>query len=342
MTFINDEDFPNPSEINLHPCLSSARYLHTVPESVQITQICQDSSNPSLVIINFTLVGAFLFTPSLNILEVDGDDSYTLNNIKGIFALGHYKNPNIPIDTQCSTYQGQIVFDIGQKILNYTSSQIIKLELVMAGQVPLSYGVSYPNQIVSSIYDWYKGVLPRPNNITYNNGFLGITFDYGSAGCSCELQCVTPTGVSQKITFCPDDTQTIVLERDPNSLDPYSILVELSDPLGNISKLALQTLYNTKPKSLFLTTSTTPKKIELTLDRTSVNNISITSEAYYRIYKYSGSKNNVSIWKDWSNIDWNHFIDYDIIVGETYGYAVVFKGQFNDISLQSDWSETIL
>ncbi len=40
-----------------------------------------------------------------------------------------------------------------------------------------------------------------------------------------------------------------------------------------------------------------------------------------------------------SSINWNHFIDYNVIAGETYGYRVLFKGQFGEESIASDWTE---
>lgn len=339
MTIILDENFIGPDEINLHPCLTSSRFLNKIDEAVNIVQVCQDSNNTSLIIIDFSLIGVYLFSPTLKILSVDGDTSYTDNNVVGQLAVGHYKNSAIPINTHCGTIHGQLVYDIGSLITNYINAQVIDIELIMVGTVPTAYGVSYPNQTVSSTFSWFKGKLPTPIGLTYSNNTLGLSFDYSSeATCNCQMQCITPTGVSHSITFCPNDKQTIFLYKDSSSVDPYNILIQLEDALGNASSIELQSLYNVKPLPPIVVYKTIPKRIEIYLNKNSINQVEINSSAYYRILRYHNNSSNYVIWKDWSNLDWNHFIDYDIVNGDTYGYAVVYKGQFDDISSQSDWT----
>lgn len=339
MTSIPDAFFLSPEEVNLQPCLTASRFLNTVPESVSITQCCQDTNNTSLVIINFVLVGAFLFTPTLRILAVDDDTSYEQNNVQGIFALGHVSNPEIPINTNCTTYHGTLVFDIGSAITNYITAQRITFELVMQGTVPLSYGVSFPNQTVSDTFEWNKGVLPQPVNLTYTNGNLGVTFEYnGQTNCSCNIQCFIPSGVSQQITFCPGEKQTVFLYRDPLSIDPYSILIQLSDSLGNVSEINTQTMLGMIPKAPLTLVGTKPKRVQINLTRLSANDVQISDDAKYQILKYQGSEANAVVWKDWSSIAWSHFVDYEVVPYETYGYAVRFMGPFGDVSNQSSWT----
>jgi len=340
MTTIRDEDFSTPAEINIQPCLTASRFLNTVSESVVITQICQDTYNTSLVVIDFILVGAFLFYPTLKIISVDGDGSYASNNVVAPLAVGHYKNPTIPINTNCTTYQGQLVFDVGSVINNYITAQTIELSLEMRGEVPQSFGVSFPNQTVTSDFSWNKGILPHPINLTYNGGMLGVTFEYrGDRDCSCNIQCLIPSGVAQNIAFCPGQQQTVYLYRDPSSLDPYSLLIQLQDSLGNVSQISTQSLIGVSPAAPIVSAHTKPKHVKINLIRSSVNGVEINNTNSYKILKYQGSVNNRHTWKDWSNLNWNNFIDYDVIPGERYGYAVKFKGELGDESNISSWIE---
>lgn len=337
---IPDNRFQGPRDLNLHPCVTSSRWLNLVPEAVTITSICQDSNNTSLVIIYFTLVGAFYFTPTCKILAVDGDVSYGTNNITAPLAVGHYLNPTLPIDTNCTVYHGQLVFDFGHVIPNFTSATHIELSLEMAGSIPQSYGVSYPSQIVTHQYNWDKGVLPIPIGISYNNGDLNIIFGYnGNVDCNCQLQCYTPSGVNFNLSFCPDEQQSITLYQGDTNGDPYSVILQLVDGLGNTSNLEFQSMFTARPVALVVNKQTKPKRVEIGLFRQSINGAMFDNEAQYQIIKYQGSSTNTRIWKDWSSINWNTFIDYDIIPNERYGYAVRFKGKFNDISYLSDWAE---
>jgi hypothetical protein len=69
------------------------------------------------------------------------------------------------------------------------------------------------------------------------------------------------------------------------------------------------------------------------------NGVELDNNAQYQILRYEGSTANYKIWKDWSSINWNSFVDYDIIPGQKYGYAVRFKGLFGEVSRISNWSE---
>lgn len=340
---INDEDFSSPAVINLHPCLTSSRYLSAVQESVIITNCCQDPNNPALVIIDFTLVGAYIFQPYVNIISVDENTSYSQHNIRPPLAVGHYKNVNIPINTACSTYYGQLVYDFGKVIDNFLSAQLITFELVMVGSVPLAYGVSYPSQTITASFDWNKGVLPSPVNLLYNEGFLSVVFEYkGTKDCSCDIQCVIPTGVGYNVQFCPDEQQNVILYQGDTSGDPYSVLIQLRDSIGNISSLEFQSLFTSKPLPPSVSVGTKPKRIDITISRQSVNFVSFDETLEYQVLRYRGKSSNAKIWKDWSHINWNHFVDYDVIPGETYGYALRFKGKFNEVSNLSDWTEVTI
>jgi hypothetical protein len=340
-TKISDQSFSGPAIINQHPCMASSRWLNAVPELVTITRCCQDVYNTSLVIIDFTLVGTFLFTPTLRILSVDGDESYISLGSVAPLAMGHTKNSSLPINTNCNTFNGTLVFDFGRAINNYISAQTIVFELFMQGQVPSSFGVEFPNQSCSDVYTWNKGVLPSPVNLVYDQyGNLSVFFEYkGNVDCSCNIQCSIPSGVSSQINFCPGETQSIILYQDPSQSDPFSVLLQLSDSIGNISNLEFQSLYTTIPKSPIVSTDTKPKRINVFIATASSNGVELDNNAQYQILRYEGTPSNHKIWKDWSNINWNSFVDYDIIPGQKYGYAVRFKGLFGEVTRISSWSE---
>jgi hypothetical protein len=340
-TKISDENFRGPDIINQHPCMTSSRWLNAVPELVSITRCCQDVYNTSLVIVDFTLVGTYLFTPSLRILSVDEDETYSSLSVTAPLAVGHTKNSSLPINTNCNTFNGTLVFDFGRAISNYTSAQNITFELEMQGQVPLSYGVNFPNQTCSDTYSWNKGILPLPVNLLYDQyGNLSVVFEYkGNIDCSCNIQCSIPSGVSSEVTFCPGETQSITLYQDPNQADPYSVLIQLSDTIGNVSSLQFQSLYTTIPKAPIAISDSKPKRINVYIATQSDNGVELDNNAQYQILRYEGSTANYKIWKDWSSINWNSFVDYDIIPGQKYGYAVRFKGLFGEVSRISNWSE---
>lgn len=343
MTKIADENFDSPNEINMHPCVTADRWLNAVPETVSISQVCQDPSNTSLVVIDISLVGAFLFTPTLKILSVDGDTSYTQMGVVAPFALGHYKNPEIPINTNCATWHGQVVFDIGTVVNDYLNAQEIVFQLCMVGQVPQAFGVTYPNQTAIATYQWQKGVLPSPVNLQYSNGNLGVTFEYlGEGICDCELICSPASGVTQNLTFCPNEKQTVILYQDPASQDPYSVFIQLADALGNQSNLEFQSVFNTVPLQPVVIKADKPKRVEVSMSKISANGIPVEDDVQYQVLKYEGNSSNVEIWKDWSHRDWSNFVDYEVTEGKTYGYAIRFKGIFGDLSRQSVWTEIIV
>lgn len=334
------DNFESPDYFNALDCMTSSRYLNSVNEVLEITSVCQDPNNIGLVVIDFTLVGTFLYTPRLELLSVDGDTSYETNGILVPLDINNLKNSTIPINTNCQVFNGRLVYDFGRVIPNYTTCQSISFRLIMTGSIPLSFGTTIPPQNPFTNFTWTKGVLPKPIGIEYTSqGYLNVIFGYeGSVDCSCNLTCIAPSGVSHDLSFCPGDTQVVTFLNDSSNTDPYSILIKLADTLGNESVIDFNTYVFTKPKRLGLNLGTKPKRIEVLLDRKSEGNVDIPTNAYYQIIKFHGTSQNTQIWKDWSNLSWSYFVDYDIIPGETYGYAVRFKGDFNDISLLSEWA----
>lgn len=342
MTKILDTNFLTPAQINELPCFTADRWLEKINESVVVIQCCQDTDNTSLVIIDFVLVGSFYFTPYVKILSVDGDTSYTTRGVTAPLALGHYKNPTIPINTQCSTFHGQVVFDFGQVISNFRSAATITFELGMIGQIPQSYGVSFPPQTPTSTFIWQKGVLPNPVSINYVNGNYNIVFEYkGDIDCSCSLQCVMPSGISHNVKFCPDESQVLNVYKGDLTADPSTLLIQLSDSIGNRSILQVQPLIGVKPQAPTLVVSDDPNRVEVVIAATSLNGTVLT-DVQYQVIKYTNTANNYVVWKDWSSRPVSKFIDLDVIKGKTYGYAVRYLGKFGDMTQLSDWSSTVV
>lgn len=337
MTIIRDEDFTNPLIINTLDCVSADRYLHKVDEAVSIAQVCQDSNNPSLVIVSFSLVGAFLFVPFCKILEVDGDTSYQINDVTAPIAIGHYRNVEIPINTNCATIHPEVVFDFGQVIPNFLSAQVIRFRVGMIGTIPTSFGLNFPSQTPIVDYIWTKGILPRPINLTYSNNTIQVSFEYnGNVDCSCNIQCLVPSGVSHNIAFCPNDIQTINIVQQLSG-SPFNMLLTLEDSIGNQSNLSINTVINVIPKPPIITKQARPSRIEISISNQAMDG-SILEDSDYQIIKYVGHPSNHVIWKDWSERSWASFIDRDILPNTTYGYAVRYKGKFEDRSNLSEWS----
>jgi hypothetical protein len=341
MTVISDSDFRNPNQLGNLPGYSSSRFLDTIPESVSVVRVCQDSQNPSLVVIDFSIAGSYYFTPTVNILDVDGDGSYHTNQVVAPLFLTDERSSSIPINTYGGVVNAKIVADFGRVIPNFLYAQRINFELRMVGSVPISYGVSFPAQTPTTSYLWEKGVLPTPIDISYNNGVLQVFFEYnGQVDCLCNIQCVEPSGVASRINFCPNDTQSIVINQGLSG-DPFTFNLLLTDAIGNLSEFTATSYINVNPANPIVAlrrpSKSGPLRAEIGISNLSKNGVSIV-DAEYQIVKYTNSPHNYIVWKDWSERPWTNFIDYEIKPGNTYGYAVRYKGKFNDISNLSQWT----
>lgn len=337
---IRDQDFMPPSVINLMDCFSSDRYMHSVAEQVTILQVCQDPNNPALAIIDFSLVGAFLFTPLCQILSVDGDDSYTRNGVIAPLAIGHYRNIDVPIDTHCSTISGSLVFDFGKVIPNFMACRNITFRLTMMGEIPQSYGLSFPTQAPIAVYSWDKGSLPSPIGLSYVDGNLQVIFEYnGDTNCSCQMQCLTQSGSNQDIVFCPGQRQSFIIEQVLSG-DPFAFAIQLRDGIGNSSTLNGQTLLYTDVMPPIVGYTRTDPHIKISIPVLALNGQSL-EDVEYQILKYYNTVSSYQIWKDWSERPSSVFVDYDVLPGQVYGYAVRYRGRFNDVSNISSWTTVV-
>lgn len=336
-TRISDENFMTPAQINVLPCVSADRYLNKIEEEVTVLRCCLDPNDTSLVIIDFSLAGAFLFTPYCKILEVDGT-SYEEDNIFAPILEEHPSCSSLPIDTNCGIFHSQLVYDFSAVISNFPSALEIKFELGMVGTVPQAYGITFPSQTPIHQFTWRKGVSLKPINISHYNGNLSVIFQYqGNIECSCNIQCVAPSGVVYDIKFCPDESRELIFATGDLNGHPQNLTITLVDSLGNNSSLSIQGLLNVNVSKPILVYKNDPKRVEVSINRRSLygdqfNNVE------YQVIKYRGNSQNYEIWKDWCDREWNTFIDTDIIEGNLYGYAVRYRGKFLDVTNLSDWA----
>lgn len=338
MTIILDEQFPDPEDINSMDCVSADRFLNSVQEEININQVCQDQYTPSLVILSLTVIGAFLYTPICYILEVDGDTSYQNNGVTAPLVSSHFRTNEIPINTNCNTFHPELVFDFGKVVPNFTSAGTIKFRLQLIGTAPQSYNTSFISSNPYAEYIWPKGVLPSPINLRYNGERLEVLFQYfGNGECSCNIQCLTHTGVNNNIKFCKDEIQTISFTESLTG-DPFSFTISLRDGLGNLSNIDIHSVLNVTPQPPVIASLGDPSRNEITIFPYSLAGIEL-KEVDYQIFKYVGDNNNIHVWKDWSERSYGSFIDRDILPNTSYGYAVRYRGKFGDISNISSWAE---
>lgn len=339
---ISDDNFPSHTTLNLLPCMSSDRYLKKVEEVLVISRCCVDPNNTNIVIIDFSINGVYLYMPTLYILSVGGDISYEDDGVTAPFIPSHYASSSVPVNTNCAVYHGQLAFDFGNAIPDFLKEAEISFKLVMAGSLPQSYGIESPDLSVSQIYNWSKGITPRPINLSWYNGNLQVVFEYEpTRDCSCNIQCSLPTGVSQEIILCPDKRQEVVISNIELNGNPQNLIIQLKDSVGNLSELIVQGLLGVTPQTPSISKFMDPKRVEISINRQDVLGNNLTN-VEYQLLRYEGSSNNYRIFKDWSFSDWDYFVDYDVIPGKTYGYSVRYKGKFQDTSNFSDWAEVTI
>jgi len=340
MTSIPNNRFQNPEQLNSLAGVSASRSLRLADQTVEFITSCQDPNNPSLVFIEFSLAGIVSYMPVIKILEVDGDNSFETNTVVARIVTNDTRSIPLPIATNNGSLNGKILVDFGSAIPNFLAAQKITFKLEMIPQVAIIPGTTVPTTLIYKEYVWEKGVLPTPYTLSYENGVLKVYFQYlGEGNCACQIQCVTPSGVSSDINFCPDDIQAVSVTKELNG-DPFTFNVVLRDGVGNTSTLDITTLINVIPISPIVSieeVSSRRLRAQISINRLNFRGISV-SDADYQIIKYTDTPGNYVVWKDWSIRGWDTFMDYNIKEGHTYGYAVRYKGKYGDISEFSPWT----
>lgn len=340
MTTIPDNQFRGPDQLNTLVGVSSSRLATLADQRLEVTSTCQDSNNPSLVILEFQLAGLFYYMPIIKILQVDDETNYETNGVVAPIYRNDTRFTSIPIAALNGNVNGKILVDFGSVIPNFLSAQKIRFKLEMVPQSSTVPGTVIATQPVSSEFTWEKGLLPTPYTIAYEQGVLKVYFQYlGLADCSCNIQCVTPSGVNTDLNFCPNDVQAVNITKDLDG-DPFTFNIIVRDTIGNTSTLDVTTLINVIPSSPILNLYEPSNQVirnEISINRLSIRGISV-FDADYQIIKYVDSPSSYVIWKDWSARGWNTFTDYDIKPGHIYGYSVRYKGKYGDISEFSPWA----
>jgi hypothetical protein len=346
---VHNRDFIGPDRLGKLPCVVCSRFLEKVDEKVIILNVCQDEQNPSVVWITFSLNGVFNYTPKLNIFRVDEDGSYKNSNITAPIFLSYYRNTvnSLPINTNCQTKTYILAFDFGSVIPNFLGCNVVEFELVMDGIMPENLNIPDFAELTKTIRDinvWTKGPTPNPYRLVYssNNEKLFIYFDFNdNIPCKCNIECASISGNINTIQYCPDKISRITVDYAQGD-DPQSILLRFSDTIGNFKTLDIYPLIGTTPMTPIISALANPKRIEINIDKKSLNGSSVGDKVAYQIWKYNSSISSAFIWKDWSYRDHTTFVDMDVIPGNTYGYALRLRGPFGDESKISNWaSKTI-
>lgn len=339
---IPDSQFLTPTQIRALPCTTADRYLKSVAEVMDIISVCQNSLNPSIIEITFSINGVYLYTPVCEIWEVDADTSYRSNAVTAPLVVGFPTHPPLPINTNCAIGVYTLAFNFAQAIPLLANARFIKFNLKMLGQLPGNLGlVGYPNNIVvQQTYSWRKGLTANPISLIYTEaGKLVVYFEFNeSVDCSCFLQCITPSGVGSEVSFCEDKKQKVIIDRGPLSGDPSNILIQIRDSRGNNNDITIQALLDVIPAKPTVYPFSSPKRVEVNISHLANNGEQLKGNIAYQVWKYEGSASSAKIWKDWSYRKWQTFVDMDVIPGRTYGYAVRYLGEYKDKSRLSDWT----
>jgi hypothetical protein len=341
MTLINDRSFLSPAQINLLPGMSSSRFANIAPATVSVSRICQDSNNPSIVIIDFVCGGAFSFIPEVKILRVDADTSYTTNGVTVPILLNDTRGSSIPISMLNGATAATIVCNFADAIPSFLSAQAIEYTLSINGSISIGFNIPVLPQSATYTSVWTKGVLPVPIGLTYNRGILRVEFQYdGTQDCSCQITCTEPVGVNVDLNFCPEQVQIIDI-RNIMDGDPFNTVISIRDSFGNISDLPISSVINVNPQAPIVysqrLSSNGFSKNGVAINKMSVNGVQLVN-VQYQILRYVGTTNNYSIWQDWSSDTDLSFSDCEVRAGEIYGYAVRYKDKFNDTSKISQWT----
>jgi hypothetical protein len=333
MTRIPVSEFRDPAQINVLSNLASTRQFRGVTGAITIGDVCQDANDPRKVIIDFTSVGLAVAALQVNILAIDGDTSPATSGLVAPIAQSDIRNYRFPITYSQGLTSGKIVADFGFAIPDFLEKSIIIFSVSALS--------SEGTVLFTAEYTWVKANLPQPVGLNYNNGLLQVMFQYaGEQNCACSIECVSPSGVTANINFCPNQVQTINLDTTLNG-DPFDFSIIVRDGLGNSSNITTSALLNVvpQPPSLGITQKdrhNSPRG-SILVNPLSINNNEIKYK-YYQIVKYESTPNNYFIWKDWTDNSETLLFDEDLKINKTYGYAIRYKGEFNDISEFSSWA----
>jgi len=355
-TKVPDNEFLSHEILNKMHCVASDRYLHKVPELVEVLECCQDELNPSIVYIKFKLNGVFDYTPRITktgkvgcmILRVDNDTSFQRDKVVApIFLNYHRSDPkSLPLNTKCKDAIFTLAFDFGTVIPEFLGAKEIIFRLRMDGILPSRLKFQKFQKLEKSVFDdynWKKGPTPNPYRMDYDpdREKLMVYFQFQQGiPCHCNILCESISGDPGVVQYCEDKTSRVIVDFVAGN-DPGQLLLYFSDGFGNTSSLDVQPLVKVLPSAPSAYKKEKPRRVEVGFSRMSVGGTKLQDGIAYQIWKYDQSISSARIWKDWSYRAYSTFSDTDVIPGRTYGYAVRYRGSFGEESLLSGWSTVV-
>jgi hypothetical protein len=352
-------------------CLASGFGLTIVPESLNITNICQDPLNVNIVYVDLSIAGAFQYDLDINVSWTDP----TTGVLQGPFSLNEvfissYKNTGLPslngISPSCGSIDVTIAFNCGTLASNVSETNLIPdfasiptLDFFIQGfGEPLQELINeliadgVPEEVANSVAGessnpmatgtLSKGLSPEPYKIVWDPITLEMQIQYLSVDglpCSCAINCVDPTSDDFDVVVCEDQVQTISTSSTSIIGDPTNVSITFKDAVGNTTLFGVHSVVGVIPKTPGSLLKSGPSHVQVVPFYSSINEKAIQKEnVSMQVWRYVGNPGNGHVWKDWSSKLWNTFYDKDIEPGTTYGYAVKFKGEFNEESYMSSWS----
>ena len=330
------------------PCTAAGVGGVFVPESISITDICQDPDNLNIIYIKVGIQGVYSYTPTLTIKWEDKEhvfDSHYIPSWNGESV------ESFPINTMCSSKTVTLAYDIGSSIDNFNTLSEFTVCLKFNG----SSEDIFENQIISDTfqssnpeveYQFYKGLSPVPYKLFYDEstGKIKVQYiDMGDTPCLCSINCVKPTSDDYNLTTCSDEIQEVTIDSNSIVGDPSNATITFIDSIGNITNIDINAMLNVKPAKMTALKLETPNRVNATFVHTSIYGASINKEKVsYQVLRYKNNSDSIKILKDWSSDGTDSFIDTDVLPGNTYGYSVRFKGEFGDVSRTSQWATVLI
>jgi hypothetical protein len=329
------------------PCTASGLGGVIVPESLEIVEICQDPVNIGIIYIFATIHGVYDYTPTLTVAYSKGDinvDGKYIKNYKGEGAA-------FPVSTKCGSKTVLLAYDIASLIPTYSTEKSLTFKLTFNGS---SEGIS-DNDFVQEIFQstnpstekvFTKGLSPVPYKVYVDSisGKFKVQFaNLGKKPCLCAINCAAPEQEDLEIAVCVDEVQELTVDSNTIAGDPTQVSFTFVDSIGNSSLYEANIVAGFTPLKPQAFSASDPLHIRVTIHNVSNSGSKIDkSKLQYQIWRYEGTSSGAKIWKDWSPYNITSFVDTDVKMNKTYGYAVRFMGEFQEVSNLSAWSSTTL
>lgn len=339
MTFIEIDD-------SQFQCIAAGIGGVIVPESLTITECCQDPDNLNIVYVRCSINGIYKYEPHCSV-SWDGNTVDVTN-----LFIPNYKGVGVDvglIDVGCGSGSFLLAYNVGSVIADFNTISNVTITLQFMGlelDLDLSPIVQNANIFVSTNPTastvLLKGLTPKPYRLYFDsvNNQLKVQYsNLGNTACLCAINCVTPNVDDYNLTTCDDEIQEISIDANSIFGDPTNADIVFQDSIGNSTAISIQALINVKPAKPNLLLQSNPLHVNVVVYSVTVNGTVLDPDKLkYQILRYENNPDNVEIWKDWTSKSWKSLYDRNIVSGRTYGYAVRFQGEFEDISYTSDWA----